>query len=136
MQSGLPFRILVVEDDEDDRLLINEAFGEIGYGSEVKKFKDGQALLHYLSQMEPVLLPSLIVLDNSLPGLDAIDLLRLLKSDQRYKDIRVVIYTTLLTPVKDEQLRKAGAYLCLEKGTTMQEIIQVANRLREIAVNE
>ena len=129
----MPFSILVIDDDEDDRLMINEAFLEIGFGNEVKKFIDGNMLLHYLESIDPSLYPSLIVLDNTLPQLDAIDILRIIKSNTQYSNIPVVVYTTLLTPNKKEQLEAAGAYACMEKGSTMEELIAVAKELRRLA---
>lgn len=133
MRNGLPFRILVVDDDEDDRFMINEAFAEIGYEAEVKKFTGGKMLLNYLKQLEPSLYPSLIVLDNTLPEMDAIGLLQILKNDPAYKNIPVVVYTTLLTPGKKQQLLAAGAQACLQKGNSMQELVQVATELKNMA---
>lgn len=133
MHDGLPFSILVVDDDEDDRMVIDEAFVAIGYGGKVKKFIDGKALLHYLEEVEPDLYPSLIVLDNTLPQLTAGDLLIILKSTPAYQSIPVVVYTTLLTPSKKEQLLAAGASACLEKGTSMEEVKQVATQLKNMA---
>jgi CheY-like chemotaxis protein len=104
MNNGLPFSILVVDDDADDRMIIDEAFQEIGYEAEVKKFIDGKALLYYLEQIEPSLYRSLIVLDNTLPALEAADILSILKENASYKHIPVVIYTTLLTSFKKEKL--------------------------------
>lgn len=133
MNNGISFSILVVDDDADDRMFIDEAFKEIGYEAEVKKFIDGKALLHYLEQIEPSLYPNLIVLDNTLPALEAADILSILKGASAYKHIPVVIYTTLLTPSKKEELLAMGAYACFEKGTTMQEIVQVARELKKVA---
>lgn len=133
MRNGLPFSILVVDDDEEDRIIINEAFNEIGYEAEVKKFIDGKALLHYLGSIEPDLYPSLIVLDNTLPELAATDILSVLKGNPQYKNLPVVIYSTLLSPSRKEQLRSMGAYACYEKKNTMQELVQVAKELRSIA---
>jgi CheY-like chemotaxis protein len=133
MKNGLPFSILLVDDDSDDREIIDEAFKEIGYDTEVKKFINGKALLHYLESVEPTLYPCLIVLDNTLPELDANDLLVLLKENPAYKDIPVVIYTTMLTPFKKEQLTSKGAYACLQKGSTMTEVIRLAEELRHLA---
>jgi CheY-like chemotaxis protein len=133
MHNGLPFNILIVEDDAEDRMMIDEAFLEIGYGCQVKKFINGDMLLQYLEQVEPSLYPSLIVLDNTLPGLDARGILGILKKHAGYKLVPVVIYTTILTPSKTEQLMAAGAHLCLEKGSTMQELTQVAKDLRNLA---
>ena len=65
--NGIPFSILIVEDDEDDRWIIDQAFIEIGYEAEVKKFINGEALFHYLEKIDNSVYPSLIVLDNTLP---------------------------------------------------------------------
>jgi CheY-like chemotaxis protein len=133
MMNGLPFSILVVDDDADDRMLIDEAFMEIGYAAEVKKFIDGKSLLYYLEVIEPSLYPSLIVLDNTLPALEALDILAILKGNSSYQHIPVVIYTTLLTSNKKEQLLASGAYACYEKGSSMQEIVQVVKELKNLA---
>lgn len=133
MREGLPFSIVLVDDDLDDQQVIDEAFMEIGYGTEVKKLINGKALLHYLESIPTSLYPSLIVLDNTLPELDAIDLLTILKTDPSYKAIPVVVYTTMLTPTKEQQLISRGAYACYEKGATMREVVEVAKKLRGLA---
>ena len=133
MNNGIPFSILVVDDDADDRMIIDEAFKKIGYEAEVKKFIDGQALLHYLEVIEPSLYPSLIVLDNTLPALEAADILSILKRNSSFGHIPVVIYTTLLTSSKKEQLLAMGAYNCFEKGNSMLEIVDMAKELKSLA---
>lgn len=114
-------------------MVIDEAFVSIGYGGQVKKFIDGKSLLRYLEEVEPDLYPSLIVLDNTLPQLNAGDLLIILKSTPAYKAIPVVVYTTLLTPSKKEQLLAAGASACLEKGISMEDVRQVVTQLKNMA---
>lgn len=135
MTDGLPFSILIVDDDLDDQQVIDEAFIEIGYGTEVRKLINGKALLHYLEQIDPSLYPSLIVLDNTLPEMDAADLLSILKASPSYKEIPIVVYTTLLTPSKEGQLISKGAYACYEKGRTMKEIVEIAKKFRSLAEN-
>lgn len=133
MKNGIPFSILVVDDDEDDRIIMDEAFQHIGYEAEVKKFIDGKALLHYLEQIDPSLYPSVIVLDNTLPGLGAGDLLAILKTHPLYKPIPVVVYTTSVSPTQKQRLLSSGAYACLEKAASMQEIIKIAEDLKQLA---
>ena len=136
MNNGLPFSILVVDDDEDDRMMIDEAFMEIEFAQEAKKFIDGKSLFHYLEQVEPSLFPSLIVLDNSLPEHDAFDILSRLKEDELFKEIPVVIYTASLSPSKEKQLLSKGAYACFAKGNSMKEIVEVAKKLKSLAQNK
>ncbi len=100
--KGIPFSILIVEDDDDDRVIIDEAFIEIGYEAEVKKFINGEMMLHYLEKIGPSLYPSLIVLDNTLPKLNATELLGLLKEDPRFSAIPVIIYSTSISPQKSK----------------------------------
>ena len=133
MKGGLPFRILLVDDDQEDREIIDAAFMEIGYGTEVKKFADGQALIKYLEEIDATLYPSLIVLDNTLTGHEAQDILSDLKKNDRYKSIPVIIYTTAVSPTKKSQLLERGAYACIEKGSKMEAIIEVAKTLRNFA---
>ena len=74
--GGLPFKILVVDDDEDDRIILDEAFTEMGYAAEVKKFITGDALFNYLGQIDAALMPSVIVLDYVMGGVTAMDVLK------------------------------------------------------------
>jgi CheY-like chemotaxis protein len=133
MTNGLPFSIVVVEDDEDDRVFIDDAFKEIDYVNNVKKFIDGKMLFDYMEKIDASLYPSLIVLDNTLPKLDAADILTLLKNNGAYQHIPVVVYTTLLPPSKGESLMKLGAYACFEKGTSMDSIVELVKKLKSIA---
>ena len=132
--NGIPFSILIVEDDDDDRVIIDEAFIEIGYEAEVKKFINGEMMLHYLEKIEASLYPSLIVLDNTLPKLNATDILVILKKDQRFSDIPVIIYTSSISPQKKEQLLSLGAYACIEKAALMHDLVALAKELKSVAL--
>jgi two-component system response regulator len=125
----------MAEDDEDDRILIDEAFNEIGYGAEIKKFINGQALLKYLQQVDTSLYPSLIILDNTLPTLGAADMLSILKQKEETKDIPIVIYSGSISPHKKQQLLEMGAHSCVEKKFTMEELIALVKEFKAIAEN-
>lgn len=133
MKNGLAFSILVVDDDEDDRILIDEAFMEIGHDAEVKKFIDAKAMFKYLSDIDTSLLPSLIVLDNTLPGIDTEHVVSLLKESDTYKNIPIVIYTTAISKASKAHLLSLGVYACYEKGSTMEEIVGLVKELRQIS---
>src|SRR5215204_3297924 len=122
MTNGLRFQIIMAEDDEDDRVFIDEAFSEIGFVADIKKFISGESLLEYLQKIEPDLYPSLIILDNTLPSLSAMDVLRILKERPDYRHIPVVIYSNSISPAKKQQLLDHGAFRCVEKKSTMKEL--------------
>jgi DNA-binding NtrC family response regulator len=131
--DGVTFSILMVDDDEDDRIIIDEAFMQIGYGAEIKKFVSGEGLFRYLSQVDPKLYPSLIVLDYHVRQWEASDLLKMLKDNPSYASIPVVIYTGSLAPSEAAELKRQGAFACIEKGALMSEIVSIAEQLRDLA---
>ena len=133
MKHGLGFSIIMAEDDADDRLFIDEAFNEIGYGADIKKFTDGESLLKYLKQIDSSVYPSLIVLDNTLPTLTATDMLSTLKNNPAYCHIPIVIYSNSISPQRKKLLMDLGAYRCIEKKSTMKDLVELVYELKEIA---
>lgn len=127
------FRILAVEDDVDDRMLLDEAFMAIHYEAEIKKMQDGDSLFDYLNKVEPALYPSLIILDNTLPKTSSLELLQQLKGNDAFAAIPVVIYTTLVSPEVKQKLLAAGALDCLQKKLAMREMVEDAKWFRDIA---
>ncbi|MCK5808145.1 response regulator transcription factor [bacterium] len=80
-------RILVVDDEPEivDMLLFNL----LNEGYIVDSVGTGEAALQYARTQSS----DLILLDFMLPGIDGIDVLRLLKSDKKTKDIMVIMLT-------------------------------------------
>ncbi len=92
-QCNLPTTILVADDDEDDRLLIKDAFSNSCQCVKLTFLKDGVSLIDYLDA-EKAIKPALIMLDLNMPRMNGIQALEILKSDSRLKDIPVIILTT------------------------------------------
>src|SRR5678816_2950102 len=78
-------RVLVV-DDEPDLVRILQ-FGLKAAGYEVESASDGQEGLKKAREMKP----DIILLDLMLPKLDGYKVCRLLKFDERYKHIPIII---------------------------------------------
>jgi response regulator RpfG family c-di-GMP phosphodiesterase len=132
MNNGLPFSILVVDEDADDRFFMDEAFKEIGYEAEVKKFINGEALLHYLEQIDMSVYPSLIVLNDQMVGSDTKNVLSQLKENPAYHHIPVIVYSGVVSPTRKEQLQSIGAYSYIEKGMTLNDFVHIAQDLRHL----
>jgi CheY-like chemotaxis protein len=131
--SNITFKIIAVEDDADDRFLLDEAFKQIGYEADIKKLIDGDYLLEYLGKIEKEKYPSLIVLDNSLPKKNAVEILVQLKENKEYSHIPVIIYSTAMSLQQKEKLLALGAIACLKKGVAMHEIIEAATLFKQVA---
>lgn len=93
-------RILIADDDADDRMLIEDAFEECGLGSERDYVEDGVELLQYLraegawSERNEADPPAVILLDLNMPRMDGWTALAQLKADPVLRRIPVVVLTT------------------------------------------
>jgi two-component system response regulator RegX3 len=75
VSEGQRVRVLIVEDDDGNRLLLRRCLEEDGYA--VVEAADGPAALHALRATTP----DAVVLDLGLPGLDGLDVLRRIRRD-------------------------------------------------------
>ena len=90
-------QILVVDDDDADALMIEEALENAERQSTVSRVSDGREALDYLNregQYADAHRPDLILLDLNMPRMDGRETLAAIKTDERLKAIPVIILTT------------------------------------------
>jgi CheY-like chemotaxis protein len=101
---------LLVEDDSDDTELFTEAIGAVDASVLCYSAADGREALAKLNA-KSIGAPDLIFLDINMPGMNGWQLLNRLKSDQSYKDIPVIMYSTS-SQIKDIKNASASGALC------------------------
>ena len=101
--SDVMKRILVIDDEENIRLLYKEEFAEEGY--EVSVAASAQEALAKIEAERP----DLITLDIRMPGVDGIEFLRLLR--ERDRDLPVIIVTAYGEYKQDFSVWASDAYV-------------------------
>jgi CheY-like chemotaxis protein len=90
----LSFRVLIIDDDADDRELLREVLQRDGI-EPILALESANEVLTFLQTIEKDEdLPHLIVTDLNMQGMTGLELLQSLKSTDRYRHITVVIYST------------------------------------------
>ena len=93
-------KVLLAEDDHDDRYLIGEAFEESGYDNQLFIVSNGEELLDYLknrgkfTDIGKYPRPSVILLDLNMPLMDGREALAEIKKDPELKRIPIIVLTT------------------------------------------
>lgn len=119
---------LYAEDDKDDMDIMQEMMNKQQSTSRVVCVDNGFALLDYLQHVpKKDSYPCLIILDMRLPKLNGIETLELLRTDDLYRLIPVVIFSSMLTESEKERCLGLGAEV-LVKPLTYSEWLDVLDR--------
>lgn len=93
-------QILLVEDNNMDVILTLDAFKEAKLKNKINVARNGQEALDYLfgrdkyANRDDYPMPSLILLDLKMPGIDGFEVLRQIKGTDKLKRIPVIILTS------------------------------------------
>ena len=131
LQLRQPVPILMAEDDEDDRLLAQDAFNESCLTNPLFFVKDGEELLDYLYHRgryvaaEQFPLPGLILLDLNMPKKDGREALQEIKADANLKHIPIVILTTSQEEEDIIRSYSLGVSSFVTKPVTFEQLVEV-----------
>lgn len=115
-------KILLADDDADDREIFVRVLGQKHNVSLLNTFENGKEVIEYLETVNtPEQLPNLIILDHNMPKMNGTETLGRLKSDDRFSSINVVIYSTYSDNKMRETCRELGAAMVLTKPSSMKE---------------
>ncbi len=125
MQDVIVKRILVVEDNPVYRKMIRVRLEANGY--QALTAESGLEGLNIARREKP----DLILLDLLLPGMDGHTVCRLLKYDQMYRDIPIVMLTSRDLDDEEEKASRCGADAFIVKATRAEIILDVIQKLLE-----
>jgi CheY-like chemotaxis protein len=113
-------KILLVDDDEDDRQIFREIVREVDPYAALDFAENGLDMIALLSKMSDTDLPGMIILDQNMPRMTGKESLIYLKENDRYKHIPTIVYSTY--QVKDfyQECLQLGAEDVVAKPDTMQ----------------
>ena len=120
-QVGVPAdmskRILVVEDQEDNRQILRDLLGSVGY--DMSEAWDGEAGVAAAKEQRP----DLILMDIQLPLLDGYEATRRIKADPDLKGIPVIVVTSYALSGDEGKARAAGCDAYVTKPYSPRQLL-------------
>jgi two-component system, cell cycle response regulator DivK len=110
-------RILVIEDQEDNRQILRDLLGSVGY--DMIEAADGQAGLAAAQNEHP----DLILMDIQLPLMDGYEATRRIKADPELKHIPVIVVTSYALSGDEVKARAAGADAYVTKPYSPRQLL-------------
>ena len=113
-------KILLVDDDEDDRQIFTEIVCDVDTEAIVEYAENGLEMIAQLDKMPDDELPDMIILDQNMPRMTGKESLIFLKESPRFQQIPTIVYSTY--QVKDfyQECLELGAQDVVAKPDTMQ----------------
>jgi CheY-like chemotaxis protein len=140
MENG-PLKILLADDDESDRLLFKEAFGELKIKTVVHTVNNGMQLMEYLTKKDAAL-PHLVFLDLNMPRKNGLECLKEIRSIEKFKEIPIAIYSTSASKNDIEETFRNGANVYIKKPSDfnilkqlLEKVVSAAHLYRDPSFN-
>lgn len=128
-----PAAILVIDDDEEDRMILKDSFPPHLVDA-VSFFESGEAVLNYLVNVKDEMqLPRLVISDLNMPVINGLDLLKKVKAHPVYKEIEFVILSTAAKKSNETACLQLGASAYFEKPYSRNEFRVLAQEFIKLA---
>ncbi|MCG5469511.1 response regulator [Micromonospora sp. LAH09] len=132
--SAQPVRILVVDDDPGDVLMIEEALADSDVDKVIDVVSDGEEAMEFLraeGRHEHARRPDVILLDLNMPRMDGRQVLGAVKQDEDLRTIPIVVLTTSNadTDIVGSYTLQANAYVT--KPIDLDDFNDVVRRIDE-----
>lgn len=133
-----PLHILLVEDNDGDILLIQEAFEEAKVANNLKVVKDGEKALNYLQKKGGFIdaaSPDLIILDINLPRMNGHEVLKEIKESDEFKQIPVIMLTTSSSEIDVVKSYKNHANCYITKPVDVEDFFEAVLGIEEFWIS-
>lgn len=127
--NGAPsVTILVVDDDPDMRFLARAVLERSGIEIAAEA-ADGSEALHKLSELEPPPVPTVVVLDNQMPGQTGLEVAEQILAD--IPEQLIILFSAYLNDDIVAQARRLGVTRCVSKNDALELADIIAELVRD-----
>jgi two-component system, chemotaxis family, response regulator Rcp1 len=128
-----PVHILLIEDNEGDIVLLQEALSETKLSVQLSCVRDGEDAISFLQQGGKYTTekwPDMILLDINLPKIDGKEVLKFIKTNPGLAMVPVIILTTSSSE-KDMQDAYANHADCFIKPVSLESFVNVVDTIED-----
>ena len=130
-RNKLARRLLVVEDNPTDALLLRRALTEHGVDYEMVVVGDGEEAIEYLEQCKGAK-PELIIVDLNLPKEDGIEVLKVYRGSPSFIETQMVILTSSDSPSERQRAEIIGVDAYLRKPIELDAFLALGGTLKKL----
>ncbi len=118
-----PAKILIVEDNDPDVFLVEEALRAHSVPAQIQRCQDGEEALQVLSQLDESEIPDIVIIDLNLPKVPGIEILKHARSLKHLDSVPVLILTSSQSHSDRTISMQLGADAYIAKPPTLPEFL-------------
>ena len=122
-RSSSPVKMLVVDDDRTFRLIVQDYLAEAGH--DVTSVGDGALALQVLMDQRF----ALALVDLSMPRIDGLRLIGLVRGDSRHRHMKIVVLSGTQNPADIREALAIGANAFCPKPIRRQELLAIVDEM-------
>lgn len=123
--------IYAVDDDDDDRYLLQRIFTNHFAECTLRLFDNGSVLLTHLTHLIDGRLPNLIILDLEMPVFNGFEILHFLKSNEEFRHIPISILSAVQHQNDIQRCFDLGTISYLPKNQSYVQLVSGIQRLQQ-----
>jgi len=126
-------RVLVVEDDADDAMILRLALERAGMAAEVMEAHNGEKAIQYLQEKisSGGPLPELVLLDLKMPKVNGFDVLAWLKTHREFNSLPAIVLSSSDFHADLKKARDLGAKEFLTKPHQLEDLVRLVGGVHE-----
>jgi len=124
--------ILLVEDNEVNVKLVEEALKKIKHPVVLESVQDGAEAISFITKKEPyenVFKPQIILLDKNMPNVNGLEFLTFIKKEEVLSKIPVLMFTTSTNPKDFETCYELGVNTYFVKPIKFDQYVELLDRI-------
>lgn len=130
-QRYKPLKILIVEDNPPEEILLREAIKENNHDTLVFSVNDGEEAIEFIrehaSDQSSSKRPDIIFLDINLPKRSGLEVLKFIKKNEYYRDIQTIVFTNSINPDDMDESYKLFSSGYIKKSDDFGSLCQTVN---------
>jgi CheY-like chemotaxis protein len=123
-----PTNVMIAEDDDDDFFIFSVAISETAFTVILRRAEDGELLMKLLKEQ----VPDILFLDLLMPCKDGKQCLLEIRSDRRYDNLPIIVYTALEDLETVEYCYRQGSNLFTIKPNSIEDLKEALQRILSI----
>ncbi|RYD57901.1 MAG: response regulator [Sphingobacteriales bacterium] len=124
--------VFIVDDDQDDRESIRDAFLQNKHEQDYKFMVNGEQLIAYLNEEGNSLDSPIILLDLNMPGKDGKQVIREIKGNTGLRPIPIIVMTTSSSEKDKVASYELGANCFVTKPDSYKELVNITDSIAKL----